>query len=69
MTNVKYTSANFDGNMYLQILHLPRVELHCKLQEKLHRVTRPLETFLDEHINWKQQIIMFIIKLLKILEL
>ena len=30
--------ANCDGNMYLPILHLPRVELHCKLQEKLHRV-------------------------------
>ena len=25
--------------MYLPILHLPRVELHCKLQEKLCRVT------------------------------
>ena len=23
-------------------LHLPRVELRCKLQEKLHRVTEPL---------------------------
>ena len=28
--------------MYLPILHLPRVELHCKLQEKLHRVSGPL---------------------------
>ena len=28
--------------MYLPILHLPRVELRCKLQEKLHRVTWPL---------------------------
>jgi hypothetical protein len=27
---------------YLAILHLSRVELHCKLQEKLHRVTWPL---------------------------
>ena len=27
---------------YLPILHLSRVELHCKLQEKLHRVTVPL---------------------------
>jgi hypothetical protein len=26
----------------LVILHLSRVELHCKLQEKLHRVTWPL---------------------------
>ena len=39
---VKNISANFDGNLYLPILHLPRVELHCKLQEKLHRVTGPL---------------------------
>ena len=30
-------------NFYLPNLHLPRVELHCKLQEKkLHRVTGPL---------------------------
>ena len=29
-------------NFYSPILHLPRVELHCKLQEKkLHRVTGP----------------------------
>ena len=27
--------------MYLPILHLPRVQLRYKLQEKLHRVTRP----------------------------
>ena len=26
----KNISANCDGNMYLQILHFPRVELHCK---------------------------------------
>ena len=26
-----------------QFLHLPRVEFRCKLQEKLHRVTGPLE--------------------------
>ena len=25
--------ANCDGNFYLPILYLPRVELHCKLQE------------------------------------
>ena len=45
MTNVRYVKnilANCDGNMYLPILHPPRVELHCKLQEKLHRVTGPL---------------------------
>ena len=45
VTNVWYAKnilANCDGNMYLPILYLPRVELHCKLQEKLHRVTGPL---------------------------
>ena len=45
MTNVWYVKnmlANCDGNLHLPILHLPRVELHCKLQEKLHRVTGPL---------------------------
>ena len=42
VTNVWYVKsilANCDENMYSTILHLPRVELHCKLQEKLHRVT------------------------------
>ena len=38
---VKNMLANWDGNLYLPILHLPRVELHCKLQEKLHRMTGP----------------------------
>ena len=28
--------------MYFPISHLPRAELRCKLQEKLHRVTGPL---------------------------
>ena len=37
---VKNVLANCDRNMYLPILHLPRVELRCKLQEKLHPVTR-----------------------------
>ena len=44
VTNVCYVkniSANCDGNTYLPILHLPRVELHCKLHEKLHRVADP----------------------------
>ena len=44
VTNVWYVKnilADCDGNMYLPILHLPSVELHCKLQEKLHRVTGP----------------------------
>ena len=31
---VKNISANFDGNLYLPILHLPRIELHCKLEKK-----------------------------------
>ena len=44
MTNVCYVKnilANCDGNLYLPILQLQRVELHCKLQEKLHGVTGP----------------------------
>ena len=46
MANVWYVKnilANCGVNIYLPILHLPRVELHCKLQEKLHRVTGPLD--------------------------
>ena len=35
---VEKTSAECNENSYLAILHLSRVELHCKLQEKLHRV-------------------------------
>ena len=31
--------------MYFPILHILIVELHCKLQEKLHRVTGPLIIF------------------------
>ena len=44
VTNIWYVknTMNCDENMYWVILHLPRVELHCKLQEKLHRVTGPL---------------------------
>ena len=44
VTNVWYVKnilANRDGNLYMPILHLPKVELHYKLQEKLHRVTGP----------------------------
>ena len=33
--------AECNEDLYLAILHLSRVELHCKLQEKLHRVTWP----------------------------
>jgi hypothetical protein len=40
--NVEKTSAECNEYSYLAILHLSRVELHCKLQEKLHRVTWPL---------------------------
>ena len=36
------TSAECNEDSCLAILHLSRVELHCKLQEKLHRVTWPL---------------------------
>ena len=38
---LKKSWANCDGNMNLAILQLPGVELHCKLQESLHRVTWP----------------------------
>ena len=38
---VEKTSAECNEDSYLAILHLARVELHCKLQEKLHRVTWP----------------------------
>ena len=31
--------------MDLPIVHLSRIELHCKLQEKLHLVTGPLTLF------------------------
>jgi hypothetical protein len=39
---VEKTSAECNEDSYLAILHLSRVELHCKLEEKLHRVTWPL---------------------------
>ena len=39
---VEKTSAECNEDSYLAILHLSREELHCKLQEKLHRVTWPL---------------------------
>ena len=44
MTNVLYVKnilANCNENLYLPFLHLPKVELHCKLREKLHRVAGP----------------------------
>jgi hypothetical protein len=42
--HVEKTSAECNEYSYLAILHLSRVELHCKLQEKLQRVTWPLES-------------------------
>ena len=39
---VKNILAKWNENAYLPILHLPKVELRCKLQEILHRVTAPL---------------------------
>ena len=41
---VEKTSAECNEDSYLEILQLLRVELHCKLQEKLHCVTGPLVT-------------------------
>jgi hypothetical protein len=38
----KHQRSACNEDSYLAILHLSRVELHCKLQEKLHRVTWPL---------------------------
>ena len=38
---VKNILAKCNEDAYLPILHLPRVELRCKLQELLHRVTAP----------------------------
>jgi hypothetical protein len=52
--NVQYvekTSAECDEDSYLAILHLSRVELHCKLQEKLHRVTWPLHVTIFTFCN------------------
>ena len=45
---VQKTSAECNEDSYLAILHLSRVELHCKLQEKLHRVTWPLVSLSQE---------------------
>jgi hypothetical protein len=42
---VEKTSAECNEDSYLAILHLSRVELHCKLQEKLLRVTWPFHLY------------------------
>ena len=39
---MKNTLAKCNEDAYLPSLHLSTVELRCKLQEKLHRVTWPL---------------------------
>ena len=54
MTNVWYvknTLANCDGNLYLPILHLPRVELHCKLQEKFASCDRAFNLFRKQTVH------------------
>ena len=45
---VKSTLANCDGNMYLPISHLLRIDLHCKLQKKI----APSDTTLST-LEWK----------------
>jgi hypothetical protein len=49
---VEKTSAECNEDSYLAILHLSRVELHCKLQEKLHRVTWPLVLHSNSKLNF-----------------
>ena len=34
-------------------LHVPRVELSCKLREKMHRVTEPLNSGVASVDNWR----------------
>ena len=61
VTNVWYVKnilANCDGNMNLPILHLPRVQLHCKLQEKLH-VWQGLN-FSPDSLLWKKETLLSI---------
>ena len=48
---VEKTSTECNEDSYLVILHLSRVELHCKLQEKLHRVTWPLDARIHHYIS------------------
>ena len=55
---VEKISAECNEDSYLVILHLSRVELHCKLQEKLHRVTWPSVSLSICHHNLVCLIIM-----------
>ena len=48
---VEKTSAQCNEDSHLANLHLSRVELHCKLQEKLHRVTWALYEGLGRYLN------------------
>jgi hypothetical protein len=67
--NVRYvekTSAECNEDSCLEILQLSREELHCKLQEKLHRVTWPLVFACIFHIIESLQIHSFLTKLLPI---
>jgi hypothetical protein len=52
---VEKTSAECNEDSYLAILHLSRVELHCKLQEKLHLVTWPLVFMYTFYLQWRSQ--------------
>jgi hypothetical protein len=52
---VEKTSAECNEDSYLAILHLSRVELHCKLQEKLHRVTWPLSSLILYRVSKKNR--------------
>ena len=44
---MRNTSAKCNEDACLPILHLVRVELRCKAQEKLHHVTAPYGSFKD----------------------
>ena len=46
------TLAKCNEEAYLPILHLSRVELRCKLQEKLHREIEPL---INMHVSKQTQ--------------
>jgi hypothetical protein len=58
---VEKTSAECNEDSYLAILHLSRVELHCKLQEKLHRVTWPKGPYTPDAIRQRDAIFRFLL--------